>query len=188
MELEQVLNISIEFFSVENYFAAAVALRVNQVDLVWAGPSEYIVIYARTNAKSIVEVTYPEYDTIIFIRADSNIQALTDLKGKTSDVCKDDSTGSHLGAIQLITDAGLDPQSDVKLIMSGEYSLKPLQTGQADAMTRTPYWYAKALQEASAAEDDYPIIARGKALLSDVFVVTSSMEPARQAKNRSRIL
>ncbi|WP_448597881.1 PhnD/SsuA/transferrin family substrate-binding protein [Thermoleptolyngbya sp.] len=46
--LEEVLETSVEFFPVEDFLIAASALQANQLDLVWAGPSEYVAIHART--------------------------------------------------------------------------------------------------------------------------------------------
>ncbi|MEM9120147.1 MAG: PhnD/SsuA/transferrin family substrate-binding protein [Cyanobacteria bacterium P01_F01_bin.56] len=186
--LETVLDLPVEFFPVEDYFAAAAALQSNAVDLVWAGPSEYVVIKARTNAVPIVELPRPEYYTVLWVRADSGITSLAELKGKTLDVRKNGSTSAHLGAVKLLLDAGLDPQTDVTLITSGERSLKPLETGEADAMTRAPYRYQNALVGAGAAEEDYPVLAKGQQLPGDIFILGSHLEASRQADIQSRML
>lgn len=186
--LEDVLALPVKFFPVDDYFAAAAALQSDSVDLVWAGPSEYVVIKARTTAVPLVELPRPEYYTVAWTRADSGIRSLSDLKGKTIDVRKDGSTVSHLGAIKLLLDAGLDPNTDVNLIMSGEYSLTPLETGEADAMTRAPYRYKNALVDAVAAEEDYPIIAQGQQLPGDILIASSYLEEARRADLQAKIL
>ena len=186
--LEKALDLPVEFFPVEDYFAAAAALQSNAVDLVWAGPSEYVVIKARTNAVPIVELPRPEYYTVLWVKADSGIKSIAELKGKTIDVRKDGSTVSHLGAVKLLLDAGLDPRTDVTLITSGEYSLKPLETGAADAMTRAPYRYQNALTEAEVSESEYPVIAKGQQLPGDIFILSSHLEAARQADIQARML
>ena len=186
--LEQVLELPVEFFPVKDYFDAAAALQSNSVDLVWAGPSEYIVIKARTNALPLLELPRPEYYTVVWVRADSGIKSLAELKGKTIDMRKDGSTSSHLGAIKLLIDAGLDPQTDVNIIMSGEYSLTPLETGEADAMTRAPYRYKNALEEANASEEDYPIIATGQPLPGDIFIASSFLDEARRTDLQAKML
>ena len=104
------------------------------------------------------------------------------------DVRKDGSTVSHLGAVKLLLDAGLDPRTDVTLITSGEYSLKPLETGAADAMTRAPYRYQNALTEAEVSESEYPVIAKGQQLPGDIFILSSHLEAARQADIQARML
>ncbi|NEQ98809.1 MAG: PhnD/SsuA/transferrin family substrate-binding protein [Cyanothece sp. SIO2G6] len=186
--LEQTLEIPVEFFPVETYFDAAAALQSNAVDLVWAGPSEYVVIKARTNAALLVELPRPEYYTVIWVRADSGIQTLADLKGKTLDIRKNGSTGSHLGAIKLLIDAGLNPQTDINIIASGEYSAKSLDTGAADAMALTPYRYRNVLDTLGSAEADYPVIATGQPFPGDAFIASSHLEAARQIDIKSKML
>ncbi|GAB4147673.1 MAG: hypothetical protein Fur0046_26010 [Cyanobacteria bacterium J069] len=54
--LEAVLETSIEFFPVDDLLMAASALQADQLDLVWAGPSEYVTIHARTQAVPLVSL------------------------------------------------------------------------------------------------------------------------------------
>lgn len=186
--LEQVLEIPVEFFPVEDYFAAAAALQSNTVDLVWCGPAEYVVINARTRAVPIIGVARNDYYTVIGASADSGIQSAADLKGRTLDVRREGSTSSHLGAIKILIDAGLDPLTDVNIIMSGEHSLKVMETGAADAIARNPYRYQDALAEAGVSKSEYPIIASGDPLPGDVIMISSHLEAARQSDIQTRII
>ncbi|MBP0005032.1 MAG: PhnD/SsuA/transferrin family substrate-binding protein [Cyanobacteria bacterium SBC] len=186
--LEEILDIEVEFFPVENYFAATPAMLSGQLDLVWSGASEYLVLSARAKAVPIVGITRPEYYTVIAVRADSGIESVADLKGKTIDVRKEGSTASHLGAIELLMNAGLDPKVDIKTIASKDYSLNPLKTGEADAWSRTSYRYEQALEQEGASEREYPLIARGKPLPSDVLVVSDRLDSKFVEELRSRLL
>ncbi|WP_042341823.1 phosphate/phosphite/phosphonate ABC transporter substrate-binding protein [Calothrix sp. PCC 7507] len=186
--LEKVLATSVEFFPVQDYFMAASALQSNQVDLVWAGPSEYVVIRARTNAVPVISLTRPGYHAVIVVRADSNIKSPPDLKGKKIDMWKLGSTAAHIAGSKLLIDAGLNPQTDLKIIMSGDDSLNMLKTKRVDAIVRPFHRYKIALANAGATEREYPIIAQGKQLPGDVFVLNSQLEPAVVAQIQSRIL
>lgn len=186
--LEEVLQIPIEFFPVEDYFTAASALQSNQVDLVWADPSVYVVIHAKTNALPIVTITRPDYRTVIAVRADSGIKTLADLKGKTIDMLELGSTASHLGGIKILIDAGLNPQSDFNVIMTGTYSLETLESGKADAWSRALHRYKAALEAEHASAQDYAIIAQGDLLPGDVLVLSSQLEPAAAKEIQTRIL
>lgn len=186
--LSEILGVPVEFFPVENYFAAAAALQSDSVDLVWSGPAEYVIINARTNAVPIIGITRPDYFTVLGVRADSGIKSVADLRGKTLDVRKEGSTSSHLGAIKLLIDAGLDPQTDVNIIMSGEYSLKGLQAGEADAIALNPHRYRELLAEVGASEADYPLIASGDPLPSDVIMASSHLEEGQRNEIQARIL
>lgn len=68
--LEEALATKIEFFPVENYIEAASALQLGLVELVFAGPSEYVVINARTNAVPVIALTRPIYRSTIAVRGD----------------------------------------------------------------------------------------------------------------------
>ena len=59
--LEEVLETSVEFFPVEDFLIAASALQANQLDLVWAGPSEYVAIHACTQAVPLVSLIRSNY-------------------------------------------------------------------------------------------------------------------------------
>ena len=186
--LEEVLAVPVEFFPVEDFFTAASALQSNQVDLVWADPSIYVAIHARTNAVPAVAITRPDYHTIIAVRADSGIKTLADLKGKTIDMWELGSTASHLGGVKILIDAGLDPQTDFKVVMPGNHSLKMLKNGEADAWARPLHRYKIVLQAEGEAEQDYPIIAQGGLLPGDVLILSSQFDPGVVKEIQSRML
>lgn len=188
LALSEVLGTKIEFFPVDNYFTAAVGLRSHQVDLALAGPSEYVVIKARTNATPIIGIKRVDYYTIMVVYRDSGIKSLTDLKGKTIDFLNNGSTSTHLGGIELLMDAGLNPRSDFKSIMSNNNSLTPLITNRADACSRSPHRYQDALQQDGLSPENYPIIAKGKPLPNDVFMVGSHIASNVADKIRNLML
>ncbi|MGK7903656.1 MAG: PhnD/SsuA/transferrin family substrate-binding protein [Hormoscilla sp.] len=186
--LEEVLATKIEFFGVDNYFEAASALQVAKLDIAWAGPSEYVVIRARTNAVPLVTISRAGYYTIIAVARDSGIKSLADLKGKTVDMWKLGSNGAHIGTVKLLVDAGLDPQLDFKTVLSGNDSIEGLKNGEIDAWGRPVHKYKPALKQAGASESDYPLIAQGPLLPGDILVVSSHLDPDLVAEIRTRIL
>ncbi|OZH55369.1 phosphonate ABC transporter substrate-binding protein [Hydrocoleum sp. CS-953] len=193
--LEQVLETKIEFFPVDNFVEVATALQLGLVDLVLAGPSEYVIIKARTNAVPIVALTRPNYLAAIAVRQDSDLKSLADLKGKTLELGKVGITGSYLGQIKMLMDAGLNPKSDVKILSSDDYRLKGLKNGEVDAWGRTLHRYESSLKNEGASEKDYPLLAKGKPLPNDVFIASSKLEPMlvdeigrRMLENQEKLL
>ena len=184
----EVLETTIEFFPVDNLVEAAAALQLDMVDIVMVGPSEYVIIRTRTNAVPIIALTRPNYRAAIAVRADSNIKSLADLKSKTIELGKFGITGSHIGQIKMLMDAGLNPQSDVKIVNSKEYHLKALKNGEVDAWGRTLHRYEKALQQQGASSRDYFLLAKGTQLPNDVFIASSQLEPALVTEIRDRML
>lgn len=176
--IAQILNVPVEFFPVESYIAAASALQLDQVDLVFTGPSEYVVMRARTNAVPIIAVQRHRYFPVVVVNAESGIQSLKDLRGKTIAMWEVGSTSGYLGPIQLLTEAGLDPKSDVRIELMAKNGLAALQNRKVDAWAGSIRRYDKFLETNKLASKSYPIIAQGVTLPADPFVVNSKLETA----------
>ena len=192
-DLQEVLKTDIEFYPVVNYTAATPALLQNQVDLVLAGPSEYVIINSRTKAIPVIALTRLRYRSVIAVRADSGIKSLAQLKGKTIAVTNLASTASHLGSMQLLIEAGLNPQSDLKVVVlddktHGKQALEALKNGEVDAWGVVIYRYEKYLQDRGLSQKDFPVIARGNLLPNDVFIANSQLPPQFIATMRSQML
>jgi phosphonate transport system substrate-binding protein len=176
--LATALGITVNFFPVDNYIAAAPAMLSGQIDLAFAGPSEYLVLKARAKAVPLLALTRPNFKAVIVVRADSKIQSLQDLKGKKIDMHTPGSTSAHLGAVKLLMDAGLDPKKDFTIVMSGKHSLHNLISGEVDATARASHRYEQILQKEKLSPDQFRVIATGENLPNDVFVVSSLLQPA----------
>ncbi|MFB2975734.1 PhnD/SsuA/transferrin family substrate-binding protein [Microseira sp. BLCC-F43] len=175
--LKEILQTEIELVPVESYTAAASALQSDQLDFVLTGPSEYVVMRARTNAVPVLGITRPNYRTVICVSANSKIKSVTQLKGKKIAMWKVGSTSGYLGPTKLLIDAGLNPQSDVKILILGSKGLPSLQKGEVDAWGGSAVKYEQFLQEQSLSESSLPVIAKGPLLPKDLFVASSQLEP-----------
>ena len=174
-ELEKTLGLPIHFFPVRDLLASAPALLSGKVDLVFAGPSEYLILRARAEAVPIVSVTRPNYYSVVAVEANSTIQSLADLKGKTIAMRTEGSTASHIGTTKLLLDAGLNAENfQVEMLEDG--GLEALLNGKVDAWADASARYTRFV-EAAAAGNQVRIIARGQALPNDVFVVRGTLAP-----------
>lgn len=184
--LEDALETEIEFFPVDDYAGAAIALKRGNLELALAGPSEYIVITARTNAVPIIGVTRPTYYSVIAVPADSDIQTLTDLKGKSIAMSDIGSTSGHLGPTKLLMDAGLDPQTDITIRMLGdEGSAEALKRGEVEAWGGAFTDYQDLLQDEAGS---FSILVQGPMLPNDVFIASSSLDPRLIDVMKERLL
>jgi phosphonate transport system substrate-binding protein len=184
--LEEVLETKVEFFPVDSYIAAASALQLDQVDMVFTGPSEYVVMRARTNAVPVVAIQRERYFPVVIVRADSGIKSIKDLKGKTVAMWEVGSTSGYLGPTKLLIDAGLDPKRDLTIELMAKKGLPALKDGKVDAWAGSIRRYDKFLESEKLTEADFPIIAKGPTLPSDPFVVNSKLgdEFVAEAKKR----
>jgi phosphonate transport system substrate-binding protein len=173
--LSEILAVNIEFFPVESYTAAISALQLNQVNLVLAGPSEYVLIKEKTNAIPIIAITRPNYFSVIAIPKNSPIKSLSDLKGKKIAMSDIGSTSGHLGPTKLLINGGLNPKTDLEVLMLGdEGSIEAIKTGKVDAWAGSATDYNDDLK---TDDDQFPIIAQSELLPSDIFIAASQIAP-----------
>ncbi|WP_026734878.1 PhnD/SsuA/transferrin family substrate-binding protein [Fischerella sp. PCC 9605] len=176
--LEDVLDIKIDFIPVENFVAAAPALQLGQINLVLAGPSEYVILNARAKAVPVVALERPKYYSVVAVRANSGIKSLSQLKGKKIAMRSKAATGGHLYPTKLLMDAGLDPKSDYQSLFLEDKGLEALRKGDVDAWAVSISRYEKTLRNAGLSTTEFPVIATGSNLPSDVFVASSLLAPA----------
>jgi phosphonate transport system substrate-binding protein len=170
--LAAALATEIEFFPLVNQVAAAIALQQAKVDLVLTGPSEYVIARSRTKAVPVISITRPNYHSIIAV-ANSAIQSVTELRGKTIAMSDVGSTSGHLGPTKMLIDAGVNPQTDLTIRMLGdEGSVAALERGEVDAWAGSTSDYQKSLQER------FPMLAKSPILPGDVIVASSNLDPA----------
>ncbi len=175
--LKEIIQTEIELVPVESYTAAASALQSDQLDFVLTGPSEYVVMRARTNAVPVIGITRPNYRTVICVSSNSKIKSLSQLKDKKIAMWKIGSTSGYLGPTKLLIDAGLNPQSDVKILMLGSKGLPALQKGEVDAWGGSYVKYEQFIQEQGLSENSLPVISKGPLLPKDLFVASSQLNP-----------
>ncbi len=185
--LEEILGIKIEFFPVENPTAAVPALLSGEVDIVFAGPSEYVILNSRAKPIPIIAIC-TNYHSIIVVRADSKIKLLSQLKGKTIAMRRIGSTASHLAPTKLLIDAGLDPKTDFKTVMLDDKGVEALKKGEVDAWATASDRYKNILESEGLLEKDFSIILEGPLLPGDVFVPSNQLASSFIADMRSGMI
>jgi phosphonate transport system substrate-binding protein len=186
--LEEVLGIPIEFFPVDNSTAAAPALLSGEVDMVFAGPSEYLVLNARAKAIPVIAVRRINYHSMIFVRADSKIKSVSQLKGKTIAMRKVGSTSGHIVPTKLLMDAGLDPNTDLKIVMLDDKGILALKKGEVDAWATASDRYNNILASEGLSDQDFSRLVKSPLLPSDVFVISNQMASNFIEDLRSRMI
>ena len=84
--LEKEMGQKIRHFITMNYSAAVEALTAGRADISFMSPLPYVLAHDQTGAKAILGEIYngkTYYYSKIFVRKDSGIKSLADLKGKT---------------------------------------------------------------------------------------------------------
>lgn len=186
--LEEITQIPVSFYPVPNYSAAAPALLANDLDLAFAGPSEYLLLRARAQAEPLVRITRQNYHSIIMARTDSGIKSLSDLKGKTIAMRTEGSTAGHIFPMKLLMDAGLNPDSDFKIKMLNRDAFEALIAGEVDAWSDSYDRYVEFIEKPGLADKEITVIAEGDSLPGDVFVANPSLGNGFISELRSLML
>lgn len=180
------LGTEVEFYPVENSAEATVALKQGEIDLALAGPSEYVVISARTNAVPVIAVTRPNYRSVIAVPANSDIASVADLKGKAIALSDIGSTSGHVGPTYILIEGGLDPKADITTEMLGDDgSAAALKAGEVEAWGGSATDFADLVDDGTGA---FKVLVEGNLLPSDLLIASSSVDPATVELIQERLL
>jgi phosphonate transport system substrate-binding protein len=173
--LETATGRKFELFPVADRAAAAVALQSDQVDIVFTGPAEYVVLQTRTKAVPLVAITRPNYKSVFAVHGDSDIKAVSQLKGKKVALSDLGSTSGHLGPAKILVDAGLNIDSDLEILLLGDGDLQAFKNRETEAWGGSYVDYERFLEAEGAKPEDYPLIVEGPMLPSDVLVASATI-------------
>jgi phosphonate transport system substrate-binding protein len=166
--LREATGIDLKFFPVANRTAAVEALKSQRIDVVLTGPAEYIIFRSRTNAYPIVGFSRPDYFAALIAMADNGIVALKDLKRKKVAFGDVGSTSKHLGPMQLLKDAGLDPMKDIQAQhVSTNVGWEALKRGDIAAFGMTNSNYLALRDKDKLEPAAFKVIGRGPDLPND---------------------
>jgi len=171
----------IEFLPVTNRTAAVEALRFKKVDFVLTGPAEYVVIKQRTNANIVVGFSRPDYFAVLISRADSPYTLAKHLKGQKVAMGSVGSTSKHLGPIQAMADAGLDPLKDVEVINTKiPVAWEAMKKGDVAAVGMNHLKFIslrdKELAKGGLQPGAFRVIGRGPDLPNDVLMAGTHVD------------
>lgn len=118
--LSEKLGIPVEIQVTSDYTAAIEAMRAKHIDMAWFGPFSYIIAANVAGAEAIVNGVRrsdgkAEYHSIIVTRADSGIETLEDLKGKSFAFVDPASTSGNLIPRKILIENGIDPDNDFSI-------------------------------------------------------------------------
>lgn len=175
--LSEFSGVELRFFPVTNRTAAVESLKSQKIDLVLTGPAEYIVFRSRTNAYPIVGFSRPDYFAALISMADNRLNSAKDLKGKKVAFGDVGSTSKHLGPMQLIKDAGLDPLRDVQAQHVGtNVGWEALKRGDVAAFGMTYSNFLSLRDKDKQEPGAFRVIARGADLPNDPVVTGSHVD------------
>lgn len=172
--LEEATDLEVDFQPMSSRTAAATALEYDDLDVLLTGPTEYVVLKDAADALPLVGVTRQEYRPAIFVRADSDIESIEDLRGSEVITKEVGSTAGHLGPLEMIDGAGIDPNAgDVEVVPLSGTHIAAFSAGDGDALG-TGIDDKGELEELMGAEN-VRVLAEGDDLPNDLFVARAGL-------------
>lgn len=108
--LERQLGRKVRAFVASDYAGVVEALRNETADIGFMGPLQYLIAHQQAGAQAILGEVYngqPWYTARIFVRKDSGIRTLADLRGKTMAFVDPLSSSGYLYPLETFRRAGL---------------------------------------------------------------------------------
>lgn len=172
-KFQELTGVELELFSLSNRTAAGTALQFDEVDFVFAGPSEFVLFQQLAEMDILFSVVRPNYGSSFVVKADSDIQTLADLAGKRVALKDVGSTSGHIFPMMLMAEAGLDPERDAEIIMAGDARIQVLINDDVDAMGGgNKDWDAVRKQDP---DTEYRLLAQTDTLPGDPVVMRASL-------------
>lgn len=175
-EFKEVTGLDLAMFSLSNRTAAGNALQFDDVELVFAGPSEFVLFNQRQPVEILFTIERPHYGSSFFVKNGSEIEGLEDLKGQRVALKDVGSTSGHIIPSQMLVEAGLDLDRDLSIVMAGDARIAALVNDDVVAMGGGNRDIEKI--EALDPDGSYRVIAKSERLPGDPVVMRANLPEA----------
>jgi phosphonate transport system substrate-binding protein len=186
--LEAKLGCKVEVQIVQGYSAEVLALQNGKLDVAQFGPLGFVFASQRTGAEAVASFGNPDgsvstYKAGIWVKKDSPINGIADLKGHTLALSDAGSTSGDALPRYAIKKAGL-AESDVKLQYAGGHpqSLLALTYGKVDAAEINTQQQATSTSEHLFDAAEYKQIWASDPIPNDPITVSKKLDPAFKKK------
>ena len=142
-----------------------------------------------------------QFGGVIFVKADSPIQSLADIKGKTFMAVKKSSFGGYQMAQRLLLQNGIDPEKDTKLfkeggthdmvvdmVSKGVIEVGTVRSDTLERMTAEGKADMTKLRILNAQKDDFPFVRSTELYPEWPMAATADTDPALVAQVKEALL
>lgn len=190
--LEQELGMKVQFTPVADYPAVVEALASDRLDLAWLGGFTFVQVYLKTgNAVPLVQREQDAEFTSKFITANPEVNALSDLKGKTFAFGSISSTSGSLMPRYFMLQDGIQPESFFSRIgYSGAHDATAawVQAGRVDAGVLNASVWDKLVANGKVDTGKVRVFATTPTYYDYNWTVRGTLDPALAEKIRQAFL
>ncbi|KTE02587.1 phosphonate ABC transporter substrate-binding protein [Sphingopyxis sp. H038] len=174
----------------QSYGGVIEAMCNNAADIAFVGSVTYLQAQKRDCAELLavaVKSGRSVYYSGLFVRADSPVRSIADLRGRRVAFGDVNSTSAFIFPVAMFLDAGIDPVRDLSAVrMTGTHanSLAALINGEVDAAALSFDSYDKAVRANVPGARDLRVIARSEPIPYPPLIANMRLAPALRARLR----
>jgi phosphonate transport system substrate-binding protein len=192
--LEKELGVSIKHYVATNYGVVVEALKNGSADMGFMGPLQYVMAHSFAGARPILGEVYkgkPTYVSRIFVRKDSGIETLADLRGKSIAFVDPISSSGYLYPMELFKAEGLVKKDATdffkRMYFAGgdEQAIRAVYNKFVDAAAIGQFAYSLLRPEE---RDEVIYVGESKPLPSHCVVVRQGLSEARTVALQNALL
>jgi len=181
--LEGELGLQIDVEVTSDYAAAIQAMKNKHIELAWFGPFSYILAADEAGAEALVNGVRRDtgksyYRTVFVTRADSGIETLDDLVGRTFAFVDPASTSGNLIPRKVLMENGIDPDTDFSTVYyAGTHNAVELsvKNGTVDAGADSDTSYYRMVEAGEVDPEENVIIYESEPIPGSPIVVRGDL-------------
>jgi phosphonate transport system substrate-binding protein len=173
-----------------SYAAVVEGMCNDQADIAWFGA----VTFGQANDRCGVDLLAVDvlkgdssYYSGIFVRKDSGIKTIADMKGKSMAFGSPNSTSSFNFPVAMLIAAGVDPVKDLKkVIIAGSHSasVAALSEGKVDAAAASYNSFGKAVKKGVIDPKHFQALAKSQPIPNPPLAMNKNLDKALKASLR----
>ncbi len=183
-------GLSFDLKVAQSYGGVVEAMCNNAADIAFVGSVTYLQAQKRDCAELLavaVKSGRSVYYSGLFVRADSPVRSIADLRGRRVAFGDINSTSAFIFPVAMFLDAGIDPVRDLSAVrMTGTHanSLAALINGEVDAAALSFDSYDKAVRANVPGARDLRVVARSEPIPYPPLIANTRLDPALRARLR----
>jgi phosphonate transport system substrate-binding protein len=189
------LDMPVEIQVTSDYTAAIEAMRAKHIDMAWFGPFSYILAADVAGAEAIVNGVKEStgsatYKSVIIVNAESGIETLEDLKGKSFAFVDPASTSGNLIPRKMLIENDIDPDADFSTsYFAGTHNAVQyaIANGKVDAGASGDNVYKRMVESGEISADVNKIIYESEPIPGSPIVVRGDL-PAEFKQKIQQVL
>ena len=181
------LGMPIEFVETTDYSSVIEAMRAGRVDVALYGPFSYVIASSEANATSLVAAPNQStgalgYKSLIITRADSGLDSIESLRGRSMAFADPASTSGNLFPRLILANAGITDVegffSETSFSGGHDASLVAVANGQVDAAGVCDTCIERFYREGLADPADIRVIAESETIPPSPVAARADLDPA----------